>query len=378
MDFELHRRAAAGPEDRARLRRERSPAQGRGDRSQHRHPDGAGRAHGRAGPAGRGGPRRVGRRRLRHRRLRAGDGGDLARLRVDGRDHERATTRWCAIRSFKFGTDEQKQRAGSRPLGGGQEARLLRAVRARGRLGRGGAEDASPPGRRRLGASTAPRTGSPTGRSPTSCILLHDDRPGEGAQRASPRSSCRWTRPGVQRRHARRQAGHPRRAVVRRSSSTTCRCRRRALSATRATASRSRCRTLDGGRIGIAAQALGIARAALEDALATRSERKTFGKPIARAPGDPVQAGRHGAPRSTPRACCCGARRCTKDRGGRYAQRGRDGQAVRVRDGQPRRQGGAADLRRLRLRRRTFPSSGTSATPRSPRSTREPARSSAW
>ena len=39
--------------------------------------------------------------------------------------------------------------------------------------------------------------------------------------------------------------------------------------------------TLDGGRIGIAAQALGIARAALEDALAYAQERKTFGKPIA-------------------------------------------------------------------------------------------------
>jgi butyryl-CoA dehydrogenase len=39
--------------------------------------------------------------------------------------------------------------------------------------------------------------------------------------------------------------------------------------------------TLDGGRIGIAAQALGIARASLEDALAYAGERKTFGKPIA-------------------------------------------------------------------------------------------------
>jgi butyryl-CoA dehydrogenase len=39
--------------------------------------------------------------------------------------------------------------------------------------------------------------------------------------------------------------------------------------------------TLDGGRIGIAAQALGIARAALEDATAYAAERKTFGKPIA-------------------------------------------------------------------------------------------------
>jgi len=39
--------------------------------------------------------------------------------------------------------------------------------------------------------------------------------------------------------------------------------------------------TLDGGRIGIAAQALGIARAAYEKALAYSKERKAFGKPIA-------------------------------------------------------------------------------------------------
>jgi butyryl-CoA dehydrogenase len=38
--------------------------------------------------------------------------------------------------------------------------------------------------------------------------------------------------------------------------------------------------TLDGGRIGIAAQAVGIARAALEDSLAYAQQRKTFGKPI--------------------------------------------------------------------------------------------------
>jgi butyryl-CoA dehydrogenase len=39
--------------------------------------------------------------------------------------------------------------------------------------------------------------------------------------------------------------------------------------------------TLDGGRIGIAAQALGIARAAYEKALAYSKERKAFGAPIA-------------------------------------------------------------------------------------------------
>jgi alkylation response protein AidB-like acyl-CoA dehydrogenase len=38
--------------------------------------------------------------------------------------------------------------------------------------------------------------------------------------------------------------------------------------------------TLDGGRIGIAAQALGIAQAAYEEALAYSKERQQFGKPI--------------------------------------------------------------------------------------------------
>ncbi|MCC7535248.1 MAG: acyl-CoA dehydrogenase [Deltaproteobacteria bacterium] len=40
-------------------------------------------------------------------------------------------------------------------------------------------------------------------------------------------------------------------------------------------------KTLDGGRIGIAAQALGIARAAYEKAVAYAKERKAFGEPIA-------------------------------------------------------------------------------------------------
>jgi butyryl-CoA dehydrogenase len=39
--------------------------------------------------------------------------------------------------------------------------------------------------------------------------------------------------------------------------------------------------TLDGGRIGIAAQALGIARAALEDAVTYAKERRQFDRPIA-------------------------------------------------------------------------------------------------
>jgi butyryl-CoA dehydrogenase len=40
-------------------------------------------------------------------------------------------------------------------------------------------------------------------------------------------------------------------------------------------------KTLDGGRIGIAAQAVGIARASVEDSLAYARERRAFGQPIA-------------------------------------------------------------------------------------------------
>jgi alkylation response protein AidB-like acyl-CoA dehydrogenase len=71
---------------------------------------------------------------------------------------------------------------------------------------------------------------------------------------------------------------------------------------------------LDGGRIGIAAQAVGIARAALEAAVAYARERRSFGVPSVSI-SDPVDAGRHGdgGRRPPPR----GARRC-RDRGQPY------------------------------------------------------------
>jgi alkylation response protein AidB-like acyl-CoA dehydrogenase len=43
--------------------------------------------------------------------------------------------------------------------------------------------------------------------------------------------------------------------------------------------------TLDGGRIGVAAQAVGIARAALEESVRYAKERKAFGKPISNFQG---------------------------------------------------------------------------------------------
>ena len=238
-----------------------------------------------------------------------------------------------------FGTEAQKQRAGC-PLARGQAARLLRADRARGRLRRRGADArAREAPTATAGCSTAPRTGSPTARSPTSCVAVRDDRRGQGQQ-------------GHHRVH--RADGHARACavgppddklgirgapVVRRSSSTTCalpattRC-----SARRASGFKVAMRTLDGGRIGIAAQALGIARAALEDALALRAasaRRSASRSPSTRRSSSSSPTWRTEI--DAARLLHAGARPSLKDAGGRYAQRGGDGQAVRLRGRQPRR-----------------------------------------
>ena len=53
-------------------------------------------------------------------------------------------------------------------------------------------------------------------------------------------------------------------------------------------------RVLDGGRISIAAMALGMARGALEASLKYVKERRQFGKAIAEFQGDSMEAGRYG------------------------------------------------------------------------------------
>ncbi len=93
---------------------------------------------------------------------------------------------------------------------------------------------------------------------------------------------------------------------------------------------------LDLGRCGIAAQAVGIARAAMEHATAYALERQQFGQPIAEFDADAGQAGRDGPPHRSrpgphpsghpPRA---GGRR--RGRALRHVSRGY-GQADRLRD----------------------------------------------
>ena len=50
---------------------------------------------------------------------------------------------------------------------------------------------------------------------------------------------------------------------------------------------------LDGGRVGIAAQAVGIAQGAFEAAVSYAKQRRAFGKTIGGTSGDSVHAGGH-------------------------------------------------------------------------------------
>ena len=68
--------------------------------------------------------------------------------------------------------------------------------------------------------------------------------------------------------------------TVQLDASTTCACRPRTCSASEGMGFIYAMQSLDNGRLGIAAQAIGIARAALEHATAYAAERKQFGKPI--------------------------------------------------------------------------------------------------
>ena len=127
------------------------------------------------------------------------------------------------------------------------------------------------------------------------------DRPLARPARASRRSSSRPTTPGVHQEQEGEEARHPRlghaRDRVRERARAEGEPARRA--STRAT--RVALATLGGGRIGIAAQALGIAQASLEAAVKYAGERKQFDRRDRRVRRDPRDARQHARSRSTPR-----------------------------------------------------------------------------
>ena len=134
--------------------------------------------------------------------------------------------------------------------------------------------------------------------------------------------------------------------------------------------------TLDGGRIGIAAQAVGIAQAAYDVAREYAKQRHTFGKRDRRAPGDPVQARRHGdgdrrrAAARLPRRDAEGPRASPCTEAGAKAKLFASEVARSARPARRSRSSAATATRR------SSRSSATTATRRSPRSTKARARSS--
>ena len=108
---------------------------------------------------------------------------------------------------------------------------------------------------------------------------------------------------------------------------------------------------LEGGRIGIGAQAIGMARAAFEAALAYAKERVAFGKPIFEHQAVQFRLAEM-ATQDRGRAPARPSRREPEGRRPAVPEGSGDGQADGERDGRARLQRGDPGLRRLRLRQR--------------------------
>ena len=138
---------------------------------------------------------------------------------------------------------------------------------------------------------------------------------------------------------------------------------------------------LDAGRIGIAAQALGIAEAAYEASRRYAREREAFGSKIGEFQGIQFKLADMKTRIEAARLLIYSAA-LAKERGkaNRRALHfgSLDGQAVCLRDRHVLRARGRANPRRHGLLAKNCPSSAISATPRSPKSTKAPAKSSAW
>ena len=223
-------------------------------------------------------PEELRRRRHGHDRLLPGDRGDQPGLRLERR-HPLGQQLAGLRPAPPFGNEEQKRRVPDSARRG-REARLLRAHRARGRQRR-----RQRCARRRAATatttcSTATRSSSPTAPTPTS----RWSSPPSTRRRstaASPPSSCRRDTPGFQRGHHEYKLGRPRLRHDRSSPSSDLRVPARQRLGEEGEGFKIAMATLDGGRIGIAAQAVGIAQGAFEEALAYAKERKQFGQPIA-------------------------------------------------------------------------------------------------
>ena len=135
-------------------------------------------------------------------------------------------------------------------------------------------------------------------------------------------------------------------------------------------------RTLDGGRIGIAAQAVGIAQAALDLATGYAKERNAFGGPIARLQAIQHKLADMQTEIEAARALVWRAARL-KEAGKPHTVEGAQAKLFASARRPPRRPARRSRSSAATATPRSSRPSATTATPRSPRSTRARARSSA-
>ena len=189
-----------------------------------------------------------------------------------------------------YGTDAQKDRW-LRPLATGRGGGLVRADRAAGGFRR--VEPAHPGGEegRPLHHQRRQAVHQQRGSIPGSTVLFAVTDPSAGKKGHLLLRGGQ----GDARVHAwrgRRKSSGRRRPRPARCRSRTWRCRRTSASAPKARATSIALSTLESGRIGIAAQSVGMARAALDYAVDYAKERQAFGGRDHRFPGGGFPAGR--------------------------------------------------------------------------------------
>ncbi len=135
--------------------------------------------------------------------------------------------------------------------------------------------------------------------------------------------------------------------------------------------------TLDGGRIGIGAQALGIAQAAIDECVKYTKERVQFGKRISQFQNTQFQLADMQAKVDAARLLIYRAAQAKQDHEP-YSHLAAMGKLYRLRGGQRRDPPLRCSWWAATATPVSIPSSASCATPRSPRSTRAPPRSSVW
>ena len=306
----------------------------------------------------------VGRRRPRLRELRAGDRGDRAGERDGGGHRSSVTNSLVAELIAHAGTDAAEASAG---CGGWRRGEAIGAFALSDRRRHRRREPADARSRRRHGYRITGTKVWVANAEAADVAIVFAARSPACAARASPRFSCRWTRPGSRARRA------PIRSACAASAAWISildvhvdadqvlgpvdgvrgwRCGR-----SRAAAWRSRRRRSASGRRRSTRRS------------PTRSSASTFGQPIAQLPGDPVDARRHGD-RARRGADADVEGRRGQGHAGALLARGVDGEAGRVRGRAQGRRQGDADPGVGRLPPRLASSSACSATCAPPRSTR--------